>query len=321
MTDLTNGDDILQLKLVSDVSINALGGNDRVELTGFFDDDPQPFYANVAVDGGAGNDVIRVDGYIQSGLFHGGDGNDGIVVEYGDDSTAYGGAGNDSISFKSDFGSAYGGDGDDVISLGYFGSTDGGDGNDILYGGSADGGAGSDIIEANGGSGGAGDDIWYGGEVQDGGDGSDYLRGGYYAYGGAGNDIMRSAYSDGGAGRDVWFGLYPDLNFANDGDKIVLDGQRLVTAFSGTPGEFILSPEGAHIDEDGDGIADWVYEATLTPDDFLALVLDGNPTQSVDEVASGTAAAEFFYGGAGSDVLNGGGGGDFVFGGMGNDIM
>lgn len=321
MVDLTQGSDLFQAKLTADISINALGGDDRVELIGLLEDDTEFFAATVNVDGGSGNDVIDVSGYIKAGTFFGGDGDDGIFIEYGDDSIAYGGKGNDVIFVASDFGHAVGGEGDDRISMGYFGSADGGDGNDILYGGSAEGGNGSDIIEANGGSGGAGDDYWDGGEVQDGGEGSDYLRGGYYALGGAGNDMLRSAFSDGGSGRDVWFGLYPDLNFANDGDKIVLGDQKLVTAFTGTAKEFILTAQGAESDEDGDGLADWVYNATLRADDFLNLVLDGNPVEAKDDTVTGSAAAEFFYGGGGNDVLSGAGGTDFVFGGFGKDIL
>lgn len=324
MTDLTEGNDVLVLDLTQNSTINALGGNDTLTIIGVADrysEEELPLYS-ITVNGGAGDDRIIIQGYVSSATIDGGAGHD--FISFVEDDTdrpgiAYGGDGNDTILGIEGVGGA----GNDYLGHG----GDGGDGNDTIYGGDyggSYGGAGSDMIfDATISDGGAGDDFIWGGEVISGGDGSDYLLGGYYAYGGAGNDIMLSSFADGGAGRDVWFGLYPDLNAGADGDKIVLtDGYRLVSSFSGVAHEFILTPEGAAIDEDGDGVADWVYEHPgLSATDFLAEGFDGDPLANVNDTFTGTAAAEYIHGGGGNDDLSGGGGLDFLFGGFGHDVL
>lgn len=326
MTDLTEGDDVFQLELTQDSIVNALGGDDEVTISGSTEPytqegDPIELYS-ITANGGEGDDRLIVKGFVASVLIDGGSGDDLIsVVEYdsGLNGIAYGGDGNDRI-----FGvRGIGGDGNDYLDMG----GDGGGGDDIIYGGfdysTNRGGAGSDMIfDSWIADGGSGDDFIYGGELVRGGEGSDYLIG-YEAHGGPGNDIMRSAFANGDEGRDVWFGLYPDLSADDDGDKIVLnDDHRLVTSFSGSPHEFILTAQGADIDEDGDGIADWdYYHPGLSADDFLALGFDGDPLESSDDVVTGTAASEFFYGGGGDDDLSGAGGNDFVFGGFGDDVL
>lgn len=90
--------------------------------------------------GGAGNDTITITG----GLARGGDGNDTIrLVAAG---TAYGDAGDDSITGSTGADTLHGGTGNDTIN--------GGAGNDLIYGGPGrnrlDGGAGDDTIHADG---------------------------------------------------------------------------------------------------------------------------------------------------------------------------
>lgn len=325
MTDLTEGNDVYVLELTQDSVVNALGGDDDVTIVGAPEEwteegEPVPLYG-ITVTGGAGDDRIIIQGYVSDAALDGGSGDDLIsVIEYqpGMSGIAHGGDGNDRIfGIEGD-----GGAGNDYLG----GGGSGGDGDDVIFGEDMSGGyggAGSDIMfDLWTADGGAGDDLVFGGEEVWGGDGSDFI-GGYYAWGGAGNDMMMTAFGDGGAGRDVWFGLYPDLNIGYDGDKIVLDDQyRLVAAFTGAEGEFVLTANGIDIDEDGDGVADWdYYHPGLAASDFLALGFFGEALEDADDVISGTSAAEFFYGGGGDDDVSGGGGNDFVFGGFGDDVL
>lgn len=343
---LTPSSDTYEITLTQDTVLNALTGDDHVTVIGVPDDYdengiPIPIYA-LTLNGGAGNDTLAIRDFVKNGVVDGGGGDDlifSVISNYPGlplDAVAYGGDGNDRIF---GFAYAYGGAGNDILDHG-----DGGDGNDIIYYGGS-GGAGSDYIEGNpdigtGGSGGAGDDVMAGGEGLEGGDGSDYLWDGSYGQGGAGNDVIHSAFSSGGAGRDVFFGVNIDRAPLEAGDKIVLDKQHLVTAFTGRPGDFIITATGGiQVDENGDGVADWsdddfawdsdndgvpdqVYDAHYTADDFLRLALDTGPfLNDGAQTMVGTKAAEFFYGGAGDDDLSGGGGNDFVFGGFGHDTL
>ncbi|MDF8333661.1 calcium-binding protein [Novosphingobium cyanobacteriorum] len=343
---LTQGGDTYEITLTQDTVLNAFSGDDHITIFGTpdgYDEDGNsvPIYS-LAVNAGAGNDEIFVHDFVNNGVVDGGTGDDLISAVLSNylglalSAVAYGGDGNDRI-FGFEY--AYGGAGDDILDYG-----SGGDGNDIIYYGGS-GGAGSDYIDGNpdngtGGSGGAGDDVMLGGEGLDGGDGSDYLWEGSYGKAGAGNDVIHSAYSSGGLGCDVFFNVDFDRGGLEEGDKIVLDQQHLVSAFTGRRGDFIITATGGiEVDEDGDGIADWsdddfswdsdndgvpdqFYDAHYTPEDFLRLVLDAGPfLDDGAQAVTGTKLAEFFYGGAGNDDMSGAGGNDFVFGGFGNDTL
>jgi len=128
----------------------------------------------IIVEGGAGNDVIRVDKHIMvPAEIWGGDGPD-FLAGGGGDTTLHGGSGNDML---------HGGAGTNLL--------DGGTGNDFLiipgsnkHAATLFGGAGNDILH-----GGAGNDHL------DGGEGSDHL------HGGKGADLLQ-----GGAGKDFYSG-------------------------------------------------------------------------------------------------------------------
>lgn len=173
---------------VTSVDVNALGGNDRVNLSSL--------RIGATVDGGAGNDRI-----------FGGRGNDSLIGDSGDDSLN-GGAGDDSLD---------GGAGNDV--------ENGGQGNDDLMGGDGNdtesGGAGNDDINGDAGddslNGRAGDDSLQGGAGDDsesGGAGNDDVNGD------AGDDSL-----SGGSGRDFLQGGTGDDSASGDmGDDSVHGG-------------------------------------------------------------------------------------------------
>lgn len=172
------------------------------------------------IDGGAGNDKIRVAQDVKNNLhIVGGMGNDDIE----------GGSGNDVIYDKSGSNVLAGGGGSDRITSG--------NGKDTIYGGMnqydlstetrtgavpdgddvIDAGGGRDYVEAGAGNdtvkGGTGDDVIYGGQGNDnieGGEGADYIDGGKGSdklKGGAGNDMIFGGRGNdniqGGAGSDV----------------------------------------------------------------------------------------------------------------------
>jgi hypothetical protein len=298
MITLTEGNYLFELQLTNDETIDALGGNDQVTVIGttIADTSEELTKYSIAMPGGIGDDQVVINEYMHVPSLDGGAGNGRIFVSsYSEDGyplyhggVAYGGEGKDQI-VGGTLDAIYGGAGDHYIdgagtdSSAPSGSSNyGGEGDDIIYGG-GEGGTGSDMLfEQWSAEGVAGDDYIDGGEDINGGEGSDYLSGGY-ARGGLGDDIMASNFADGGSGLDIWFGIYLDLSWKDGGDKIVLDGQRLVSAFTGRIGEFILTPEGiAEIDEDGDGVADYTFEPFMkafSPEDFLRLALHRDPTK------------------------------------------
>lgn len=102
------------LDQVQKVTINALGGNDKVTVA----EKAGAIYKGVTVDGGAGNDSIATGS--GNDLIVGGAGNDSLIGGDGDD-YLFGNDGNDKLA---------GGDANDYL--------DGGDGNDSLTGGGGD---------------------------------------------------------------------------------------------------------------------------------------------------------------------------------------
>lgn len=168
---------------VTSVAVNALGGNDRVDV--------RTLKVAAVVDGGAGNDVIL--GGVGDDSLTGGDGNDILNGGAGDDSIN-GGSGNDSESGQSGNDDLAGDDGKDSLNGGSGDdSLDGGSGNDALYGG-----AGNDDLNGD-----AGDDRLFGES------GDDSIQGGTgddHASGGSGDDMVHGGLGDdscdGGSGND-----------------------------------------------------------------------------------------------------------------------
>ncbi len=148
----------------------------------------------IRVNGGDGNDVIRLDetnGALPAAQLFGGNGND----------TLTGGSGNDQLSGQDGNDSLSGAGGNDLLS--------GGDGNDTILGG-----AGNDTLN--------------------GGDGNDFLdgdQGADVAYLGAGDDVFRWDQGDGsdvvhgGAGSDEMvfngFGVAEQFTLGADGDHVL----------------------------------------------------------------------------------------------------
>ncbi|MGF7146820.1 Ca2+-binding RTX toxin-like protein [Sphingomonas zeicaulis] len=235
--------------------------------------------------GGSGDDTIL--GNDVRNVLIGNAGNDTLIGRAGDD-ILYGYAGDDVLQ---------GGDGNDTLRGGLGNDTlDGGDGNDSLLGEGGDniliGGAGRDTIYGAGGA-----------DTIDGGDGADSLRGGAdndVIEGGAGDDTILGEAGDdiitGGAGRDTLLGgagadtfVFEDVtdsapafrdvirDFAKGSDLIDLSAIdsgaaggafSLVSAFSGTAGELVVTNVGAFQqirgDVNGDSIADFAILVTVT---------------------------------------------------------
>jgi Ca2+-binding RTX toxin-like protein len=238
--DSGDGDDVITV-LSGIGSINAGAGNDTITT------DDQ-FFSYTDVDGGAGNDLIRLGRDTDQSNVSGGSGSDtifgGANADYifgdEDDDTIEGGAGDDVLD---------GGSGNDEISAGAgFDQVSGGDGDDRLFGGVdgdlLSGDAGDDFLQLgiDGGEadGGTGNDTVNGGMIEDaiyGQDGDDVLsgRGGDdYVFGGRGADMIRGDDGndyilaslievDTGSEIDrIFGGAGDDLIFAGTGD--IVDG-------------------------------------------------------------------------------------------------
>lgn len=164
-----NGTGSIKAKDLSGGSIHLKNFNSEIIGSSFDDVITDRNNSTKIIDGGAGNDIITVDGLastVSGGIGHdtllggaaddllsGSEGNDGLIGGLGND-VLHGGADDDQLS---------GGVGHDQL--------DGGDGNDTLQGD-----AGNDTLV-----GGIGDDLLFGGENDDtlvGGDGVDQLNGG-----------------------------------------------------------------------------------------------------------------------------------------------
>jgi Ca2+-binding RTX toxin-like protein len=218
---LNKSQHLFSLADVSELNINALGGNDRVVIA-----DSVTLLA--IVDGGNGNDWLKGGGgrnemFGGAGNDHlaGGEGDDVLVggagqdklLGFGGQDQLEGGAGNDALN---------GGEGDDLLIgdaghdriAGGLGNDEiwGGTGHDLINAGDGDdlvhGEAGNDIVHAGAGNdtvfGEAGHDLLYGG------DGDDWLDGGYgkdKMLGGQGNDSLKGGlgndHLDGGAGDNL----------------------------------------------------------------------------------------------------------------------
>jgi Ca2+-binding RTX toxin-like protein len=301
-------------RIIGGVSMG--GGNDKLGNSGLIEatggaaidmgagDDHLNLYVGAVVNGkillGDGNDLVTAT---SSSAFDidGGDGNDQIFLDAGDD-TVRGGAGNDTI---------YSGAGDDFI--------DGGDGDDVLYGEAGNdtihGGAGNDVI-----SGGAGDDTIYGGAGNDiikAGPGNDYVDGG------DGYDTLDlsaasgAIYVDMASGRvaAAGIGVQTFVNIESlafgDGDNVVTGGNGDDT-FDGGAGNDTLNG-GAGDDTLFGGLGNDTLKGGSGDD-----VLDGG--EGDDEI-SGGSGDDILLGGLGNDRLSGGSGDDVLEGGAGDDIL
>lgn len=266
------------------VVVNALGGNDRILISGSV--------PAVVVNAGAGNDTViggtgddTINGGSGADLLFGYNGNDIINGDGGNDNI-YGGEGADRL---------FGGTGVDFM-LGEAGNDlmDGGNDNDSL-----DGGSGSDKL-----FGGAGNDTVYGGSSRDtlnGGSGADLLQGG-------GGEADFADYSDRTAPLSLSIDDKANDGEAGEGDNI--DGKI----------EVIVGGSGAdHIG--GNGKNNTLYggdgDDTMdggAGDDYL----EGG--SGADRMAGGSGN-DSLLGGGGKDHLVGGPGGDRLFGQNGNDLF
>ena len=267
------------------ITVNGGDGNDYIFTSGALnvvlsanggigDDTIFGGNANDTIVGDVGND--QLDGGIGNDLIFGQDGNDALFGQAGSDSFD-GGIGNDTID---------GGDGDDFL-FGQAGADSliGGNGNDGINGGADNdtvlGQAGIDYIE--------------------GGDGADSLLGGDDPDGfdaGAGNDFV-----DGGLGNDFMYGFAgDDTMFGQDGNDGIDAGVGNDSVDAGAGNDFMYGLDGADTlngNDGNDGI-----DGGLGNDSMLG----GN-------------GDDLLFGAAGNDSLNGGAGSDSIDGNAGNDTM
>jgi uncharacterized delta-60 repeat protein len=170
-------------------------------------------------------------------IVNAGDGNDTIAVRQGGSGVElHGGAGSDVIQLDGPTSRAFGEDGDDLITMTFASSASGGLGNDTITGSLFDdriyGDVGDDQLRGDVGkdriSGGDGNDRIDGGPASDrlyGDAGNDTL------YGRGGNDLLEGGDAvdrmDGGAGTDTYVGLGGrDILYAADGERDFLQGAR-----------------------------------------------------------------------------------------------
>ena len=269
--------------LFAPMSVFGGGGSDMIDATGVTND---------TVDGGDGNDTIRGD--FGDDLLIGGAGSDSILGEFGDDSMDGGGA-NDTLIGAAGFDSLFGGSGNDWISGDADSDTlSGGSGDDNLSGDDAAdslfGGDGADTL-----SGGAGADH------ASGGDGHDMLFGDDFAdtlVGGGGNDTLH-----GGIDNDRLLGeAQRDLIFGDAGDDIIDAGTGNDTVDGGNQRDSVFGGSGFDLINGGNG------------NDTLTGGTDG-------DTLLGGAGFDVLQGDAGDDVLNGGASNDVIFGNAGNDTI
>ncbi|MFZ5617163.1 MAG: calcium-binding protein [Pseudomonadota bacterium] len=228
-----------------------------------------------AIFGGAGSDIIDAIG-VTNDTIDGGDGNDTIRADFGED-LLLGGAGYDSILGEFGDDSIDGGGADDtLIGATGFDNIFGGKGNDFISGG-----ADSDTL-----SGGAGHDSQIGEDGNDllaGGDGADTLSGG------AGNDRFF-----GDAQRDLIFGdSDDDIIDAGTGDDTVDGGNQRDSVFGGSGFDLIDGGNGNDTLTGGTG-----GDTLLGGAGFDILQGDAG-----DDVLNGGASNDVIFGNAGNDTI------------------
>lgn len=225
--------------------------------------------------GGNGNDTFDNQTDIPISAY-GNAGNDTITTGGGDD-FVQGGPGLDSITATGGNNTLYGGDDDDEIWGGVGNDTIfGGRGNDTLVGGDGD-----DLIGGD-----------WGDDFLDGDLGNDDLRG--YT----GNDTLFGSFGD-----DLLYGQADnDTIFGEDGVDRLRGGSGNDVAYGGANNDYI---HGDHGDDDLHGD-------------------DGNDTiigfDGVDTI-NGDGGTDYLYGQNGNDTITGGDGNDFIRGGDGDDLI
>lgn len=214
--DVPNGGGVLQ--------IFGSGSNLRVVLNGVVTNYPADLFTGIVVNGGDGNDYIRVKNTTLAVSVFGGAGNDTITTAEGNDYVE-GGLGNDAINLGDGDDYAIGNDETDTLFGGNGNDTlTGGPGRNLMYGEAGDdllgggnrpdtmfGGPGNDrMLGRQGGDALIGED---GDDTLDGGTGNDGILGGNgfdLLIGGAGNDTLRGGFDDdtlrGGDDIDYLFG-------------------------------------------------------------------------------------------------------------------
>jgi Ca2+-binding RTX toxin-like protein len=293
--------------------------------------------------GEGGNDTLNTSGVATA---RGGDGDDRINisatvvngVQVGDPTSAFGDAGNDTLtSINPERDELLGGDGDDVLTNTNTNANAG----DLM-----DGGDGADTITARVGAdtlrGAAGNDSLAGGEGDnrlEGGEGDDRLSAQGYAganllTGDAGNDTLSS-----GGGADTLLGGAGDDRLSASGPaESLVDGgvgNDLISITGGAPrvtggdgddtiqnassaGQSMLGGVG------NDSLSGGAEADTLSGEAGNDTLLSNGGADSLyggaglDSLAGGTGV-ETLAGDAGDDSISGGGGGDFIFGGAGAD--
>jgi Ca2+-binding RTX toxin-like protein len=281
---------------VNSINITLADLNDQTTFVG-------PIDANIAQDGGLGNDTLRGSLATTFNSMVGGPGADILAGGPGADFAFYvdhPAAVSISLDNVANDGSA--GEGDNVLSSVENIFT--GPGNDTVIGSAANNtistGVGGDVV-----SGGAGDD-----EI-------DTDEGNDSASGDAGDDRVQ-----GGAGSDAISG--------GDGDDALLPGDTIGGAADGAD----VVSGGAGIDfasTTAFGVVDPAVSITLDDlaNDGIAGEAD-NYHSDIEDLASngggaatlvGTAANNTLSGGGGNDVINPGAGNDVVFGGAGDDTL
>jgi Ca2+-binding RTX toxin-like protein len=305
-----SGDLLCAAGIVTAVSVDAGGGDDRVE-----DDSSLALVAG----GGAGDDQLL--GGAADDVLDGGDGADRLTGGAGEDRLA-GVAGDDELSGGAGIDRLDGGDGRDRL--------DGGDAGDALIGGAdADtlyGGAANDALD-----GGDGDD------VLDGGAGDDVLDGA------GGDDVLQAAQGadvlHGGAGADrlVASGVEATELDGDDGDdtlqggpaRDLLDGGGGDDALDGGDGPDVLAGGLGHDTADyGQRVAPVAVTIGAGADDGARGEQDdvrGDVEQvrggAGDDLLTAGADAAQLRGGLGNDTLRGGAGADLLDGGEGDDRL
>ena len=297
-----------------EISVDALGGADRVDLSGL----SSTQYAKATVLGGDGADTLiggvqgdTLTGGNDNDLIDGGAGNDVLNGDGGNDNMQ-GNAGNDTLNGGDKGDDLLGGFGDDVLN-GEGGEDwmEGNQDNDTLNGGDANdflfGGLGNDKLTAD-----AGNDNLIGADGNDtlsGGDGTDILRGD------AGADAQ-----DGGASEDSYLLTGADGDgdtFTDPGgiDTIINigTGPLTLTTLASTSGIDAIDSAGSIV---GTAAAN---SLNFTNTKFVGVTfVDGG---AGNDTLVGNSANNDLRGAAGDDNIDGGDGADTIEDGVGNATL
>jgi Ca2+-binding RTX toxin-like protein len=281
--DMGDGDDSVNLFVGATIIGKILLGNgdDLVTSTaiGAFE-----------IDGGDGDDQIYLDA--GNDTVHGGGGNEIIFTRDGND-VIDGGAGNDNLNGEAGNDTINGGDGNDTISGGVGNdAVDAGAGNDVIKAGpgvdTVDGGAGVDTLDLSAASGALFIDM-AAGRVAGAGIGvQNFINIESLAFGDGNNTVT------GGNGDDVFDGGAGDDTISGGAGDDELSGGLGLDALNGGSGDDVV--------DGGDGN-------------------DNLSGGSGDDNVSGGIGNDALSGGSGDDQLDGGAGDDMLTGGSGSDVF